>query len=248
MALLDVRDVSVSHDGVRAVTDVSLAVEVGEVLGILGPNGAGKTSLLSAIAGLVPATGTVSLDGKALGRSSPERRARRGLVLVAEGRGVLGELTVAENLAVGAFPSGRLGKGEVRRRTEDAYELFPILRERAGEPAGVLSGGEAAMLVIARGLMSAPRLLLLDEPTLGLAPQATSAVFERLSTIRAQGTTMVVVEQKAADLLALVDRVMLMQGGRVAHEGAAAELGPDRLRELYFGAGDGVRTTAGASA
>lgn len=235
MSLLQLDNVSVSHGGVLAVAGVSLTVEPGEVLGILGRNGAGKSSLLSGIAGMVPASGTIRFDGRVLGRSSAESRARRGLALVAEGRGVLDQLTVAENLTVGAFPAGRLARGELAERIEDSYRLFPILRERADAPAGVLSGGEAAMLVIARALMSRPRLLLLDEPTLGLAPKATSAVFERLQEIKRQGTTMVVVEQKAADLLALVDRVALLQGGELVYQGAAGELSLDALRDLYFG-------------
>jgi len=235
VSLLQLDDVSVSHGGVRAVTGVSFAVGPGEVVGILGRNGAGKSSLLSGIAGLVPAEGTIRFAGRVLGRSSAEHRARSGLALVAEGRGVLDQLTVAENLMVGAFPAGRLRRGELAERMADAFRLFPILRERAQAPAGVLSGGEAAMLVIARALMRKPRLLLLDEPTLGLAPKATTAVFERLQEIKRQGTTMVVVEQKAADLLELVDRVLLLQGGEIVYQGAASELSLETLRDLYLG-------------
>jgi branched-chain amino acid transport system ATP-binding protein len=238
MALLEVEAVEVRYGGVTAVRGAGLSVDEGEVVGVLGPNGAGKSSLLAAIAGVVrPAAGDVSLAGRRLGRSPAERRARLGMALVAEGRGVLGPMTVTENLELGAYPSGRIGGAELRSRLESSFELFPILRERAQEPAGVLSGGEAAMLVVARALMSRPRVLLLDEPTLGLAPRATADVFAKLEQLKRQGTTMLVVEQKAADLLDLADRVAVMRNAEIVERARAGHVDLENLRRLYFGSG-----------
>jgi branched-chain amino acid transport system ATP-binding protein len=247
MALLTIRDIDVHYGGVAAVTGASLDVGDGEVVGILGPNGAGKSTLLAAIAGLVsPSSGTVELAGRSLRGHGPERRARAGLVLVAEGRGVLGPMTVAENLELGAYPAGRAGRAQLPQRLEEAYGLFPVLRERAGEPAGVLSGGEAAMLVVARALMSHPRVLLLDEPALGLAPRTASELFARLAELKATGMTLVVVEQKAADLLEVADRVAVMRNGRIVRVAPATEVDLDELQNAYLGP-DASRVAIGNS-
>lgn len=236
MSLLAIRDVDVRYGAVAAVVGASLEVAQGEVVGVLGPNGAGKSTLLSAIAGLVrTAAGSVALDGRELGRLGPERRARAGVVLVAEGRGVLGPMTVAENLELGAYPAGREARAQLAARTEEAYELFPVLRERADQPAGVLSGGEAAMLVVARGLMSRPQILLLDEPALGLAPRTASELFARLAELKRDGTTMVIVEQKAADLLEVADRVAVMSGGRIVRTARPSEVHLEDLQRAYLG-------------
>ena len=233
---LSIDGVDVRYGGVAAVRDATLEVADGEVVGILGPNGAGKSSLLAAVAGLVPvAAGRVSLHGNDLRRRPAEARARDGLVLVAEGRGVLGPLTVDENLELGTYAGGRAAYADLRARRDEAYELFPALRDRADRPAGVLSGGEAAMLVVARAMMSRPRVLLLDEPALGLAPRTTGDVFARLGDLKAAGTTLVVVEQKAADLLEVADRVAVMRGGEIVHLSAAGDLSIDELQRTYLG-------------
>jgi branched-chain amino acid transport system ATP-binding protein len=236
MALLAIRDLDVRYGGVAAVVGASLDVDEGEVVGILGPNGAGKSTLLAAVAGLVsPAAGVVELAGVSLAGRSTERRARDGVVLVAEGRGVLGPMTVAENLELGAYPAGRAGRAQLAARMEEAYALFPVLRERADQPAGVLSGGEAAMLVVARALMSRPRVLLLDEPALGLAPRTASELFARLAELKEAGTTLVIVEQKAADLLDVADRVAVMRGGRIIRVAAARDVELEELQRAYLG-------------
>lgn len=239
MSLLAMKNVDVRYGAVAAVTGASLEVAEGEVVGILGPNGAGKSTLLAAIAGLVRASaGSVELEGRDLGRLGPERRARAGVILVAEGRGVLGSMTVAENLELGAYPGGREAHAHLPERMEEAYDLFPVLRERADQPAGVLSGGEAAMLVVARGLMSKPRILLLDEPALGLAPRTASDLFARLGELKGSGTTMVVVEQKAADLLEVADRVAVMSGGRIVRTADARDVDLEDLQRAYLGPTD----------
>ncbi|MCW3017200.1 MAG: transporter [Solirubrobacterales bacterium] len=236
MSLLAIRNLDVRYGAVAAVVGASLEVGQGEVVGILGPNGAGKSTMLAAVAGLVRAVaGSVHLDGRDLGRLGPDRRARSGIVLVVEGRGVLGPMTVAENLELGAYPGGRQARSELAARLEEAYELFPVLRERAAQPAGVLSGGEAAMLVVARGLMSRPRILLLDEPALGLAPRTASDLFARLGELKSAGTTMVIVEQKAADLLAVADRVAVMRGGRIVRTAASSDVNLEDLQQAYLG-------------
>jgi ABC-type branched-subunit amino acid transport system ATPase component len=236
MTLLTVEGLTVRYGAALAVDNISLEVGRHEIVGVLGPNGAGKSSLLKAIAGLVrPAGGRVLLDGEDVTRHGAERRARKGLVLVPEGRKTFGPLTVEENLRVGAYPSGNLGKAELDRRLGKAFELFPVLKERRKQVAGTLSGGESAMLAIARGLMSRPRTILLDEPSLGLAPTVTARLFEQLAQLKEIDIGAVVVEQKAAQLLDIVDRSLVMRQGRQEHWSEEA-ISLDELDRMYLGA------------
>jgi branched-chain amino acid transport system ATP-binding protein len=233
---LHVRDLRVRYGGVAAVQGVTLTVRPGEVVGLAGPNGSGKSSVLKAISGLAGAeSGTVALDGRDLLRLSAERRARAGVALVPEGRGILGPLTVRENLFLGTYAAGRLDRAAVAERMDEAFEMFPRLRERADQVAGTLSGGEAAMLAVTRALMSRPRLLLLDEPTLGLAPLAADRLFEQVAALKSAEMVILLVEEKAAGLLDVADRLLLMRQGTVTDVGATADVTTDHLESLYFG-------------
>jgi branched-chain amino acid transport system ATP-binding protein len=233
---LHVRDLRVRYGGVAAVQGVTLTVRPGEVVGLAGPNGSGKSSVLKAISGLAGTeSGTVALDGRDLLRLSAERRARAGVALVPEGRGILGPLTVRENLFLGTYAAGRLDRAVIAERMDEAFEMFPRLRERADQVAGTLSGGEAAMLAVTRALMSRPRLLLLDEPTLGLAPLAADRLFEQVAALKSAEMVILLVEEKAAGLLDVADRLLLMRQGTVTDVGATADVTTDRLESLYFG-------------
>lgn len=233
--ILEVDRLSVAYGAAVAVRDVSLSIPTGAVVGIFGPNGAGKSSLLRAIVGVVrPRRGIVRFMGTDITRRSPEVRARSGLMLVPEGRGLFGTMTVEDNLRLGLFVAGRMDKRHVTERMDQAYALFPVLKERRGQLAGTLSGGEAAMLALGRGLINQPRLLLLDEPSLGLAPGITARLFERLALLRQSAMTMVIVEQRAAELMDLVDYSMVMRQGRQEHWGAGSvEL--SQFDRMYFG-------------
>jgi len=234
VALLAVDGLTVRYGSIAAVRDVSLRVDEGEVVGLIGPNGAGKTSTLAAIAGLVPtASGTVELDGRTVTGSSPDRMLRAGLALVPEHRRLFRDLTVAENLRVGGVTAGR---GDRERRLDETAELFPVLRRKWDTPAGYLSGGEAQQLAIARALMSAPRILLMDEPSLGLAPTLVDVIFGLIETWRGEGRTLLIVEQNATRLLDVADRAYVMRSGELAAEGPAADL-RDRtdLFDTYVG-------------
>jgi ABC-type branched-subunit amino acid transport system ATPase component len=238
--LLRIRELAVSYGGVRALRDVSLAVRTGEIVAVLGSNGAGKTTLLRAISGILALQrgtidgGSIELEGKSLIGRDPAHIVHAGVVQVPEGRRIFGDLTVEENLRAGAW-----GRTERRGRAEAydrVYELFPRLRERRGQRAGLLSGGEQQMLAIARALMSEPRLLLLDEPSLGLAPQLVERIGETVQTINRQGTAVVLVEQNAAMALQVADRATVLEVGEVAVEGAADDLSrSDDVRERYLG-------------
>jgi branched-chain amino acid transport system ATP-binding protein len=239
--LLRVVDLEVSYGGVKALRGVSLAVSTGEILTVLGSNGAGKSTLLRAISGTLPLqrgtvdAGTVELDDKLLIGLDPAEIVRAGVVQVPEGRRIFGDLTVEENLRAGAWGrTERSGRAEAYARV---YELFPRLRERRRQRAGLLSGGEQQMLAIGRALMSDPRLLLLDEPSLGLAPQLVERIGETIQTINRQGTAVVLVEQNAAMALEVADRATILEVGAVAAEGSAADLArSDEVRERYVGA------------
>lgn len=238
--LLDIAELSVHYGTVRAVDAVSLAVRPGEVVGVLGPNGAGKSSLLKAVAGQVkPSGGRIVYQGRILRRFSPETRARRGLVMVPEGRGIFRGLTVEENLVVGLHAVGRTPRSVVAERLDEAYACFPILGDRRRQQADLLSGGEAAMLAVTRALMSHPMILMLDEPALGLAPMATEALFTQIKVLKESGQSLVIVEQRAKQLLELADRIMVMVRGRSVVDAPAADLTPEALRALYFGGDEG---------
>ncbi|MFC5993630.1 ABC transporter ATP-binding protein [Pseudonocardia hispaniensis] len=235
MTELIATDIRSGYGGIEAVRGVSLTVQPGEVVTIIGSNGAGKSTLLKTLVGLVPAMeGRISIGGRDLTNLSVEDRVRAGLVLVPEGRHVFNGLTVKENLLLGAYHRRRAfdRKGEIAK----VYEVFPILAERENQPAGTLSGGQQQMLAIGRGLMSDPKIMLLDEPSLGLSPQATEQVAERLATVSRGGTTMIVVEQNAEMAFALADRGYVLVRGQVVAAASVAELRLDpRVHEAYLG-------------
>ena len=235
--MLEIVDLEVRYGPVRAVKGVSLTVDDAELVALLGANGAGKSSTLLATAGaLGQASGRILLAGEDISHLSPERLVRRGLAMVPETRDVFPDLTVMENLALGAF-TRRGDRRAVEESRERMLALFPVLAERAGQAAGTLSGGEQQMLVIARAMMSRPRILLLDEPSLGLAPTIVDRIFEMIVQLRETGLTILLVEQNAGKALEVADRAYVMRLGRIAASGSAAEIaGAYDLKALYLGA------------
>jgi branched-chain amino acid transport system ATP-binding protein len=234
MSLLEVAGLEVRYGGIQAVKGVDLEVDRGELVCLIGANGAGKSSTLRAVSGLVHASkGAVRYAGRELGRSPAFERARAGLALVPEGRGVFAQLTVDENLSMGAYSRRTADEQQVRARV---FDLFPRLRERRRQIAGTLSGGEQQMLAIGRALMSGPRLLLLDEPSMGLAPLAVKRIFEVIRAINADGVSVLLVEQNARAALGLAARGYVMESGRVVLSGdARAMLDDPRVKEAYLG-------------
>jgi branched-chain amino acid transport system ATP-binding protein len=235
--LLEVEDLSAGYGAVRVLREVSLGVAAGGVLGVLGANGAGKSTLMRAIAGLIPlAAGRVVLDGRDVSRLSAAARVREGIALVPEGRLLFPSLSVWDHLWLGGNP-GRLAGAALRARAEEVFALFPVLRSRLEATAGVLSGGQQQMLAIARAIMSRPRLLLLDEPSVGLGPKVRRDIYEVLARlIASESLTVVLVEQDASLALRLVEHVLLMQGGRAVRQGRPAEfLRTESLRQAYLG-------------
>jgi len=225
-------------DRIYALFGLSLEVREGEIFTVLGPNGAGKTTLLRTIAGLLkgqPKKGQIQFGGHRIDGRSPEAIARLGIVYVPEDRGLFKELTVAENLALGLW--GRRDDG-VGRDLDGVYAMFPILKERARQQAETLSGGEQQMLALGRAMLRRPRLLMLDEPSLGLAPRVARTVYEALATIGGTGTTILLVEQNARLALRIAHRGAILEAGRVVLEGTAEELaGNEDVREVYLGLG-----------
>ena len=220
--MLEVSGLTTRYGAISALRQVSLSVAANEIVGLIGPNGAGKTTLLSTVAGLLrPSTGEVRLDDRSVTGHSPDRMLRSGLALVPEHRRLLAQMTVSENLKVG----GKIVSAEERTgRLDEVAELFPVLKDRWTTAAGYLSGGEAQQLAIARALMSNPRVLLMDEPSLGLAPVLVDFVFDLIGRLRSEGRTLLVVEQNATRLLEVADRAYVLRTGEVAAEGAAADL------------------------
>jgi branched-chain amino acid transport system ATP-binding protein len=233
--MLTIDDLRVNYGRIPALHGVSLHVERGEVVALVGPNGAGKTTTLSSIFGLVaPAGGSIEFEGQSLVGSSPEQILRRGLALVPEGRHIFGTLTVAENLLLGSTARG--DRRKVAADLEKMLELFPVLKSYSSSAAGTLSGGEQQQLAIARALLSRPRLLLLDEPSLGLAPVMIDTVFDVLEELRNEGVTMLLVEQAAARAVEFADRAYILRTGRVAHAGAREEiLRMENFETAYLG-------------
>jgi branched-chain amino acid transport system ATP-binding protein len=222
--LLSVRGLTVRYGSVTALHGIDLDVDEGELVALVGPNGAGKSSTLAAVSGLVrPAAGTVTVAGEVVSGLAPERVVRHGVALVPEGRNIFTSLTVAENLALGA--TIRRDAAGVAADLDRQLDRFPILRDRYGQQAGLLSGGEQQQLAIARALMSRPRLLLLDEPSLGLAPRLVDLVFETVAQLRQEGLTIVLVEQNATRAVELADRTSVLRTGRIVRSGTADELG-----------------------
>lgn len=231
--LIDVARLTVRYGMVTALSGVDLHVDRGEIVAVLGPNGAGKSTLLRTIAGVHrPAHGAVSLAGARLPAGVPEEVARRGVSLVPEGRRIFGPLTVTENLRLGATP--RPG-GTEQANLERVFARFPVLGERRDQVAGTLSGGEQQQLAIARALMAEPRVILYDEPSLGLAPRITNQIFDLLGELRDTGVTSLLVEQNARRALRLADRGYVLASGRVVATGTAPELEARDLARLYLG-------------
>ncbi len=245
--MLAVRNVEVVYDDVvLTLRGMSLDVGRGEIVALLGANGAGKTTLLRAVTGLLPVhrgkitKGSVELEGARIDRLDAPQIVRRGIAQVMEGRRVFAELTVDENLRAGAFT--RSSRSEVKEGYDRVYGLFPILTERRHATAGYLSGGEQQMLAIGRALMAAPRLLLLDEPSLGLAPKIVEQIRDIIVEVNRQGTSVLIVEQNAQMALAIADRGYVLETGRVVKDGAAAALrDDDDIREFYLGMGESGR-------
>jgi branched-chain amino acid transport system ATP-binding protein len=239
--MLEVRDLNVFRGATHVLKDLSFNVATGELAALVGANGAGKSTTLLTLSGLLKArSGTaVARAGEAsidLLRASPEAIVRAGVVQCPEGRQIFQSLTVAENLAMGAYT--RFDKAEIARVTDEVHALFPILAERRSVAAGTLSGGEQMMLAIGRALLAAPRLLLLDEPSLGLAPRMVEAIFDVIARLKASGVTILLIEQNAAMALDLADRAYVLEHGRIAISGTGAELaGDDEVRRVYLGVG-----------
>jgi branched-chain amino acid transport system ATP-binding protein len=233
--MLEVTGLKVSYGGINAVKGIDLRVGLGELVTLIGANGAGKTTTLKTLAGLIrPAAGRIRYDGRDIHGAQPYQLVRLGLALVPEGRGVFSRLSIEENLAMGAYcRNDRAGVGADRDRV---YGLFPRLAERRGQLAGTLSGGEQQMLAIGRALMSRPRLLLLDEPSMGLAPIMVNRIFETIRTIAAEGVTLLLVEQNARLALEVSDRGYVMESGAIAlADNAAALLNNPQVRHAYLG-------------
>jgi len=228
--LLDVKNLEVRYGGIRAVKGVDLEVAQGELVALIGANGAGKTSTLKAISRLIPSSSSkLHYSGESVARAKVHELPQRGLVMVPEGRGIFGQLTVEENLAMGAYVRGG-GDPEAQ------YAVFPRLRERRRQIAGTLSGGEQQMLAIARALMSEPKLLLLDEPSMGLAPLMVAKIFEIVRDIASRGVTILLVEQNALLALEAAHRAYVMESGAITLSGNAKSLLHDaRIREAYLG-------------
>ncbi len=233
--LLEVTDLRVSYGHVEAVRGVSLAVGEGGFVALIGPNGAGKTSLLSALAGLVPpAGGTVRLAGRDVTGLEAHHSVAAGISLVPEGRAILGRMTVEENLRLAG--ELRRSKREVAGAIDEQYRRFPVLGSRRASPAGTLSGGEQQMLAFARALVARPRILLLDEPSMGLSPLLVQQVFQAVEAIHREGATILLVEQNARLALSMTDHAYVLERGKVVFEGPSRELAQDpRVRAAYLG-------------
>jgi branched-chain amino acid transport system ATP-binding protein len=241
MSLLEAHGISVAYRGVVAVDDVSLAVGEGEIASVIGPNGAGKTSLLAALMGLIPSKGQAIFEGRDISALSTEARVELGLALVPESRDLFATMTVRENLVLGAYRHRHAGGAVLRQGMERCYGLFPRLKERERQLAGTLSGGERQMLAMARALMGKPRLLMLDEPSLGLAPLIVHDIFRIVARLRDEGVSILLVEQNARAALALSAHASVLENGRVTLAGDSASLAADqRVTELYLGAGSGA--------
>ena len=235
MSLLEVKNLKVAYGGIQAVKGIDLHIDQGELVTLIGANGAGKTTTLRTLVGMVkPAEGTIQYDGKPTGKTPVFDFVRKGLVMVPEGRGVFGRLTVEENLRMGAYY--RNDESAIRSEIDYVYELFPRLKERMTQLAGTLSGGEQQMVAMGRAMLSKPKLLLLDEPSMGLAPIIVQKIFEIVQVISKQGVTILLVEQNAKLALEISDRGYVMESGCITMSGAASELlSSNAVKKAYLG-------------
>ena len=231
--MLKIDNVRAGYGVINVLWDISLSIEEGKVTTIVGPNGAGKTTLLRAIMGLIPvSSGDILLNDQSIKGTSTWNLLSQGVAMIPEGRMVFKEMTIEDNLIVGSYP--KASRANVERNKEMAFELFPKLKERRNQLAGTLSGGEAQMLAMGRGLMSNPNLLIIDEPSLGLAPVVVSEIFEIIATLKKEGRTIILVEQNTNKALGVADQVYLMQGGKVTLSDSAENIDIEKLHELYF--------------
>jgi branched-chain amino acid transport system ATP-binding protein len=246
--MLEVRGLSAGYDGNAVVRDIDLRVAEGQIVALVGANGAGKSTLVKALSGLLePQQGEILFDGAPISGLPARARVLRGIVHVPEGRQVFAGLSIAENLRLGAWTRRRMGARAIERRMREVCERFPVLLERLREPAGTLSGGQQQMLAIARGLMAEPRLLLLDEPSLGLSPLLVIEIFRLIQALRAHGISILLAEQNARLSLGIAERGYVIETGRVALEGSGAELLARRdVAERYLGVGRSVGGATGA--
>ena len=237
--VLEVRDLSVSYGKVGALHHVNIKVDPGQIVTVIGPNGAGKTTMLAAIIGLLPhSSGGITFFGETLQAVEVERMVARGMNLVPEKRELFGGMSVEDNLLLGAFMRHRLGHRDARETMEQVYQIFPRLKERHKQQAATLSGGERQMLAVGRALMAKPRLLLLDEPSLGLAPLIVREIFRVIADLKKSGVSMLLVEQNARAALQVADYAYVLETGEIALEGSAAELADNpRVIESYLGLG-----------
>ena len=239
--MLQVDDLTAAYGGVEALHGVSFTLAAGEIVTVIGPNGAGKTTLLNAVMGVIPARGQARLDGRTLADASVENRLRRGLCLVPEKRELFATMSVEDNLVLGAFSRRREGATARGRRLGQVFALFPRLAERRAQIAGTLSGGERQMLAMGRALMAEPRVLMLDEPSLGLAPLVVAEIFRIVARLREAGTAILLVEQNARAALEASDRALVLELGRVVLEGASRDLARDpRVTHAYLGGSTGA--------
>ena len=238
--MLKLQSVVTYYGHVLALRGVSLHVEPGEIVALVGPNGAGKTTVLNTISGIVGArSGKVIFDGRDITNKSPESLVRMGLTQVPEGRQLFADMTVYENLVLGAYRRSRVSKmAHLREDLDRVYTMFPILKERMSQLAGTLSGGEQQMLAIGRSLMASPKMLLLDEPSMGLGPLVAKGIFKAIQDLRKDGATVLIVEQNARAALAIAKRTYVMETGRVVMEGLSSELsGNPEIQRAYLGKG-----------
>ena len=247
--LLQLQGICVSYGPVEAVHEVNLDVKEGEIVTVIGPNGAGKTTLLSAAMGLLPSKGAITLAGERIARPSVEAMVSRGVGLVPEKRELFGEMTVEDNLLLGGFSRWRRGQRDQTLRMQEVFEIFPRLKERRLQMSSTLSGGERQMLAIGRALMARPRLLLLDEPSLGLAPLIVREVLQVVASLRRHGVSVLLVEQNARAALQVADRAYVLEMGAVALSGDAQDLLNDRrIIDTYLGMGANAHKNEEAAA
>jgi branched-chain amino acid transport system ATP-binding protein len=237
MALLDLTDVHVHYGGIEAVKGISLSVDEGEIVTLIGGNGAGKTTTLKTISGLKrPSIGRITFRGERIDVVPAHRIVQIGIGHAPEGRRIFGRMTVRENLEMGLYASGRSGAARATDALERVYGLFPVLSERKAQTGGTLSGGQQQMLAIGRALMTTPKILMLDEPSMGLAPNLVEKIFEIVGEINAQGTTVLLIEQNAHMALSIANRGYVIESGRIVLEDSArALLGNDQVRKAYLG-------------